>query len=307
MDFTSIRNAVTSRMGGQILQARKHSPVILFAAGVVGISATIVMASRATLRAQSVMEKHKHAVETASALYNDPQYNDLKQGEQYTSKDYKRDLAVIYTGTLVNLTKMYGPALVLGLASVAALTGSHIVLTKRYAGATAAYAAMHKGFQEYRKRVLDQYGEDKDNELRYGLVDKTIVEETAQGPVTKTIKALDNKNVSIYARVFDKASSKSWQREHGYNQFFIQCQQNYANDLLKARGHVFLNEVYDMLGLDRTSAGQLVGWVLGDCGDGYIDFGVFSGDRYMGQEFVNGNERSIVLDFNVTGVVYDQI
>lgn len=303
MNLQLVKNAVTSRFGRQLLVARKHSPVVLFAAGVVGIGATVVLASRATLKAQAVLDKHRHALETANSLYNDPKY----KTDEYTDKDYKRDLAVVYSTTLVQLTKLYGPAVVLGLASIAALTGSHVVLSKRYASATAAYAAMHKGFQEYRKRVTDELGVDKDREFRYGLVDKEVVEETEEGPVTKTIKTLGNKHVSIYARMFDQNTSSSWNKEPGYNRFFIQCQQNYANDMLKSRGYLFLNEVYNMLGLSWTKEGQLVGWVLGDCGDGYVDFGVFEGDRFMGQEFVNGNERSVLLDFNVTGIMFDQI
>jgi hypothetical protein len=86
---------------------------------------------------------------------------------------------------------------------------------------------------------------------------------------------------------------------------FIRSQQNYANDLLNARGHVFLNEVYDMLGIERTSAGAVVGWVRGN-GDNEIDFGVLN-DLHSGQRFINGDERSVLLDFNVDGVVYDLI
>ena len=118
------------------------------------------------------------------------------------------------------------------------------------------------------------------------------------GVETYTLKP-DN---SIYARFFDETST-NWQRTQGYNQFFIQAQQNYANDLLKSRGHVFLNEVYDMLGLERSKAGAVVGWVKGN-GDNYIDFGVFQGDEWNAMRFVTGDERSILLDFNVDGVVY---
>jgi hypothetical protein len=253
------------------------------------------------------MEKHKHAVETANALFNDPQYAQIRDGHNYDASQYRRDLAVIYTGTLVRLAKMYGPAVVLGLASVAALTGSHVVLTRRYAGATAAYAAVHKSFLEYRKRVVEQYGDEADRTLRYDLIDKTVVEETDTGPVTTTMKVLRNGEPSMYARLFDKSTSTSWSKDPGYNRQFISSVQNYANDKLKAQGHLTLNEVYEMLGMEKTKEGLLVGWVLGDCGDGYVDFGVFSGDRIMGMEFVTGNELSVWLDFNVTGIIYDLI
>jgi hypothetical protein len=93
-----------------------------------------------------------------------------------------------------------------------------------------------------------------------------------------------------------------------HNQMFLQSQQNYANDYLIAHGYLFLNDVYDLLGLERTQAGQVVGWVRGkDGGDGYVDFGIFENDTVMGKQFAMGNSRSILLDFNVDGVVWDLI
>ena len=88
---------------------------------------------------------------------------------------------------------------------------------------------------------------------------------------------------------------------------FLRTQQNYANDLLKARGHLFLNEVYSMLGIPHTSAGAIVWWTIGAGGDNYVDFGIFTRDSQVVREFVNGYERSILLDFNVDGVIWDMI
>lgn len=39
--------------------------------------------------------------------------------------------------------------------------------------------------------------------------------------------------------------------------------------------------------------------------DNFIDFGVFDGDRPRARDFVNGYERSILLDFNVDGASAD--
>ena len=65
-----------------------------------------------------------------------------------------------------------------------------------------------------------------------------------------------------------------------------------------------MNEVYEHLGFEHSSPGAVVGWVLGDKGDNHIDFGIFEAHS---SRFVNGDERSIVLDFNVDGVIYDLI
>ncbi|MCA1800666.1 MAG: DUF6353 family protein, partial [Actinobacteria bacterium] len=109
---------------------------------------------------------------------------------------------------------------------------------------------------------------------------------------------------SIYARYFDEGSTV-WSRERDYNRLRIRAIQNYANDMLKARGHLFLNEVYDELGLPRSRAGAVVGWVMSKSGDNFVDFGIYNQENERARAFVNGQEQSILLDFNVDGVIYD--
>lgn len=299
--LTALKNVVTSNVGRRFLIVQKNSPGILFSAGVVGVVAAAVLASRATLKLDAVLEEHEKTsfdINTMALQANT---------DKYSEEDAHKDRVLLMVKTGLKITRLYGPAIVIGIASIAALTGSHITLNRRLAGVTAAYAALDKGFDQYRKRVVKELGEEKDREFRYGLVDKDIVEETPEGPVTKTIKAIDKKNEpSIYARFFDQTSS-SWNKIPAYNRLFIQCQQNYANDLLRSRGHVFLNDVYDMLGLQRSKAGAIVGWLNDSDGDGFIDFGVFSHDEWMGQQFVNGNEDAVLLDFNVDGPIWDKI
>lgn len=297
MNLKAISSAVASKLARPMLQAQKHSPTLLFGAGVVGVVATVVLASKATLKLESVLEETEKNVNTAKNL----------EHTDYSEADRNKDLTLIYAKAAMQIGKLYGPAVVVGVASIAALTGSHMILNKRNVGLTAAYATLERGFNEYRKRVSGELGEEKERELRYGHLSREIVEETDEGPVVKNVPVGDR---SMYARLFDRYTSQSWQDGPGYNQMFLNCQQNYANDLLNARGHVFLNEVYDMLGLERTPEGQVVGWVkhsVDDGGDGFIDFGIIDGNVHEAILFINGDEKSIWLDFNVDGVVYDKI
>lgn len=116
----------------------------------------------------------------------------------------------------------------------------------------------------------------------------------------------DKTNVSCYARFFNE-SCASWTKDSEANLMFLKLQQAFANDVLKTRGYVFLNEVYDMLGIARTKAGQLVGWAYdteNPIGDNYVDFGIFNQHN---EDFINGIERSALLDFNVDGVIFDKV
>ena len=113
-------------------------------------------------------------------------------------------------------------------------------------------------------------------------------------------------DVSQYARFFDEGCT-GWDKNPEYNLSFLKQQQQYANDLLKSKGYLFLNDVYDMLGIPRTKEGQIVGWVYKEdnpIGDNYVDFGIFA-EHNRGA--VNGFEKSILLDFNVDGSIIEHI
>lgn len=295
--LTAVRNAVTSRAGRQVLKLRKNSPALLFGAGVVGVVATAVLASRATLKLDKILEETQKDLMTIDAM----------EHPGYTPQDRQKDKALVFVKAGVSIAKIYALPAAVGVLSVGALTGSHVVLSRRNMAVTAAYAALDRGFKEYRQRVVDTYGEDEERKLRYDLAGETqLTTETEKGQKTQNVQLLKSKHGSIYARIFDQLNP-NWQKQAHYNQFFISSQQNYANDKLRAQGHLFLNEVYDMLGLERSKEGAVVGWVMGGGGDDFVDFGVFRNNVYMGQEFVEGHERSIHLDFNVDGIIYDKI
>ena len=297
MNVKLIRDAVTSRVGRQILIGQKHSPTLLFAGGVVGIVGTVVLASRATLKLDEVLTEHERDMETASSL----------QHRDYHELDRRKDKAYVTARTMVKVSKLYAPAVALGTVSICALTGSHVILTRRNVALTAAYSALDKGFREYRERVVAEFGDEKDKEFRFGpFEERQYIAESKEGPVVKTVKQPTADGLSIYARFFDE-SCRAWSREPMINQFYVQCQQNYANDKLRSKGHLFLNEVYDMLGIPRTKEGAVVGWLCDGDGDGFVDFGIFEGDTHSATRFVNGEERSILLDFNVDGVIFDKI
>lgn len=299
MNFESMRKAITSRAGRKLLILQKHSPTIMFAAGVVGVVATAVLASRATLKLDEVLDEHENVKTLAMFEVGNDNSN-------YDDDDYKHDMVVLHIRTALGIAKLYAPAIIVGAATIGLLTGAHVVVSRRNIALTAAYAALDKGFREYRQRVIGEYGADKDDEFRFGTVERKVEVQGKDGEFkTKVVKELDPNGYSVYARFFDEASPQ-WQKNPEYNRIFLQCQQTYANNMLHARGHVFLNEVYDMLGLERSSAGAVVGWVLGH-GDDFVDFGIFNENHERARMFVNGIERSIRLDFNVAGLIYDKI
>lgn len=281
-----------------VLKTKKNSPTLLFGAGLVLGVATVVSSCKATLKLEGVLEEAGKNLETARTL----------EHSEYSENDRQKDVALIYVQTAAKVTKLYSPAIVFGVASVAALTGSHRILNSRNAALSAAYAAVDKAFSEYRQRVTEEYGETKDRELRYGTDAKTVTVEDKNGPKKKLSKVAGDGKRSMYARIFDE-HNQNWNPQPEYNVAFLRLQQNYANDRLRARGHLFLNEVYDLLGMDHTPAGSQVGWLWNKgSGDDFVDFGIWADKSMRGTlDFLTGLENAIVLDFNVDGVIWDRI
>lgn len=309
MNKTEIMAKMTRTFNRTGLQLKKHSPEILLAAGVVGVVASGVMACKATLKVQEIVDDAKGKIDTIHEVSNDP-----SMAEKYTEEDSKKDLAIVYTQTAVKMIKLYGPSVALGVASLGCMIGSNRILNKRNVALAAAYTAVDKSFKEYRGRVIERFGKQMDKELRYNIkaqeIEEVSVDEKGKEVTKKsTVEVMDPNAYSPYSIVFDDGNT-GWDPDPELTKYFLIQQQNWANDRLKAKGHLFLNEVYDMLGAKRTKAGAQVGWVYDEknsIGDNYVDFGIFDIRSPKARDFVNGLEKVIVLDFNVDGVILDLI
>ena len=303
-----IINKATRLLSSTQYQVKKHSPEILMVAGIAGTIVGTVLACKATTKVSEIIEeKNKNVEDVHTCLEEKP--------KEYTEEDSKKDLTIIYAQTGVKLFKLYAPAIGVMALSFASIITGHKVLKKRNIAIAAAYAAIDKGFKQYRKNVIEEFGEGVDQQMRFGLKSKEIKKKDKDGKTVKETEyyidpdANPLDNISEYARFFDAASS-NFAKDPEYNMMFLRRQQDYANEMLKSRGHLFLNEVYDLLDIPRSKAGQVVGWVYdkngNTKGDNYVDFGLYRNDQGT-RRFVNGLEYNILLDFNVDGVIYDII
>lgn len=295
------------------LKVKKHSPEVLLVAGIAGAVTSTVMACKATIKATKVMEETKEQLEI---VHEAAEKGITRAKEEYSAEDAAKDTTIIYTQTGVKLLKLYGPAIVVGTLSVAAIVSGHKILKKRNIALAAAYTAVDKGFKNYRKNVVERFGEELDKELRYNIkakeVETVVVDENGNETIEKKIVHEIDENqladISDFAKFFDEGCA-DFTKDAELNLLYLRKQQDWANEKLKARGHLFLNEVYDMLGIPRTKAGCVVGWIYdknNPIGDNYVDFGIYSGtERSMA--FVNGYEPRILLDFNVDGKICDLI
>lgn len=295
--------SLTKLAGPVGFKLQKYAPEILTVVGLASMTAGALMAVKATTKLESVIARAEARIADVKAdieLADNP--------EVHTSVPYdspqamKKALYGAYLRNVLEFTKLYGPAVSVFIAGGVSIAVGHGILAKRNVALVAAYNAVEKSFAAYRARVIEDLGEDKDRDYRYGLTDAT---ETADGKKVTSTKH-DPNHMSMYARIFDEGN-ELWQDAPGYNQYFLTSVQNQFNDLLISRGHVFLNEVYDRLGFQRTTAGQAVGWIMKEGNDNFIDFDIYDLSDKAKRNFINLDERNIFLDFNVDGVIFDKI
>lgn len=311
MNKMEIMTKVSRSFNRASFQVKKYSPEILVVAGVIGTVTSAVMACKATTKINTILDKSKNDIDLIHTALEHPE----TLTEEYTVEDSKKDLAIVYARTGVEIVKLYAPSVALGALSITSMLASNNILRKRNIALAAAYTTVDKTFKQYRNRVVERFGKELDRELRYNIRAKEIEESVTNDKgeneiVKKTVAVVDDPNeYSDYARFFDDGCT-GWEKDAEYNLMFLKHQQNHANDLLRTNGYLFLNDVYDMLGIPRTKAGQVVGWIYDEknpIGDNFVDFGIFDAHREKARDFVNGYERTILLDFNVDGNILNLI
>jgi hypothetical protein len=302
---------------------KQNQPQIMIGLGIVGFGASVILAYNAREKIEDALEKKDKALDDIADLNEaDP--------ELYTDEMRSRDAISIWGKTGIEIGKVVLPIASTFAISTALIFGSYSEMKTRQVGMMAAYKVIEETLNKYRANVVREMGEEKDIQFRYGVREESYKETTTVDGKrkTKTHKVnvvgdeedyipdnpgdvknnrINGDDYSDYARFFD-SSSPQWVDNPENNRHFLQSQQAYLNQQLKMRRHLFLNEVYDALGFERTKAGQVVGWIYENPdGDGYVDFGIYDSFKRANRDFVNGYEPVILLDFNVDGPIYDKI
>lgn len=301
---------VTRAFGKAGLAIRKASPEICVGTGIVGVVVSTVLACKQTTKLDDIIEKHKKDASDIRKFSEEVKSGSLL--EDYTDKDRQHDLTIVYTKTVVDIAKLYlVPAVTMGL-SIASIIGGHRILKSRYISVSSALAATERAFSEYRKKVEEFWGKEDEQVVHHGL---NVQLEPDGDTQVKAVSYVDPDHLtSPYARLFDE-TSVWWEKDPSANLTFLRIQQAHANDLLRIRGWLLLNDVYDLLGLPNTKEGMVVGWIYdknNPVGDNRIDFGIYDTHTFKGlvkdnDRFVGGYENVALLDFNVDGNIYDRL
>lgn len=278
------------RKAGDRLSAK--SPNLLFGAGVLLVGGAIVSAVKAGKKSEEVHNEIKEDIQNVKELKDASK----ALGTDYHKTEYPKDLLYVAGRSTGKLARLYGPTLIFGGAAIGCLTKSHNTLNSRNSSLALTATALTTTLQEYREKIRAEYGEEAEARLFGATVIPTKTDNEED--------LLHYKKRSYtypFSILFDETSSM-FKNSAEYNRMCIKGLQELVNHKLRADGYVFLNDVYDGLGLPRTSDGQLYGW-LADTTD-FIDFGLYNEEALP---FLNGDEPRVWLTFNVTGIIYDKI
>lgn len=278
-----------------MLKVSAKSPTLLVVAGVVGFGATAVLAAKASRKADPIIENHQKSRQDLANV-------------MYTSKKAERkEIVDLYVHTAVDLGKLYGPTIFVGALSTAAVLSGHNLLQKRYVGAMAAYSSLFDQFSFYRKRVSDSFGEEMERDIYEGAKLEWQEDANHKGEYKLGSEFKTEKDPSTYIQPWFDEANPNWLRDPVSNYLFLKAVQQHCNHRLQAKGHLFLNEVYDALRMDRHPEGQVAGWLWEGDGDNFVDFGFMTSNEPHTVAFRNGVESTVRLNFNIDGVIWDKI
>lgn len=337
MNITTLKTTAMKGLNTVKRFGSKHSPEILLGLGIASMIAGTVLACRGARHLDGILiDAQERKDDAAMKSYDEADAQDIEAVEKtYDSTNLpyvpateigwvlmpRSEKAKLQLQTIADITMEFAPAALCMIGGIGMIIGSHNIMTKRNAALMAAYTGLNEAYNKYRRGVIERFGEDADYEMRNGVAKESVVEESTDEETGKKKKEKKTVDIiadpSLYSRWFDE-SCPEWSKAPGMNYHFLMCQQNYLNDKLVMRasesptgiGHMFLNEVYEAIGLDHTGPGALVGWLY-DPNDPnrreFIDFGMHEAHNERKRAFVNGYERNILLDFNVKEVIYDKI
>ena len=266
--------SITTAFHTGVARISKHAPTILSVTASVGVVATGYLAWRAGTRFEDCegrdWDRRKECIRNA----------DLIADEDVHKIEMKNRILFI-----LDTAYTCAPAAIVGAATITMIYFSNSISKKRLAAVGAAYTALKTA-----EEILSS-----DNKSDAAAVVDAVLASIS--------------DLSPYARIITEESSNCWDDNEDYTSETLAAVQLWANRRLERKGHLFLNEVYDQLGLSRTREGAVVGWIKNSKdGDNYVSFGDYDANTYrVPSEDYSRVDTNFIVDFNVDGMIWDKI
>lgn len=307
--FQKLTSGLRQVAGNGMLLAKAHAPEILVGSGLAGFGVTVYSACRATVKTQDILERRDQCI---AFLEQHHEGDDLEEKVRDANKLARQ-----------GIVKAYIPAVTAGVASTALILGGYRMINGRLVATAAAYKALETGFDRYRGNVRSEFGDEVDWRMLNGIKKEDDEAAEQERALNRAIEA-DNKRKrlhhkkkhtayqNIYSQIFDHYSDR-WQYFWTPDQVlsYLRKKEREANDMLRIRKHLFVNEVYDLLGLPRTAEGQVTGWIITKGNpDSFVSFGLDAIPEDKLREILStecNEDIRIRLNFNPDGLIYNMI
>lgn len=297
--------SITTAFYTGVARISKHAPTILSVTASAGVIATGYLAWKAGTRFEDVegrdWDRRKECLRNADTIPDE----DVPKIE--------RKNRILF---ILDTVHTIAPAAIVGAATITMIYFSNSISKKRLAAMGAAYATLQTAFDGYKKTMVDALGKESIDKIlkpklpNVGKSAEEILSSDNKSDAANVSDAVVNsiKALSPYARIIAEESSTCWDPNEDYTSQNLAAVQLWANRRLERKGHLFLNEVFDQLGLSRTREGAVVGWLKNGEGDNYVSFGEFDASIYrVPSDDYSRIDSNFIVDFNVDGVIWDKI
>lgn len=297
--------SITTAFYTGVARISKHAPTILSVTASAGVIATGYLAWKAGTRFEDVegrdWDRRKECLRNADTIPDE----DVPKIE--------RKNRILF---ILDTVRTVAPAAIVGAATITMIYFSNSISKKRLAAMGAAYATLQTAFDGYKRTMVEALGKESVEKIlkpkfpNVGKSAEEILSSDNKSDAANVSDAVVNslKALSPYARIIAEESSTCWDPNEDYTSQNLAAVQLWANRRLERKGHLFLNEIFDQLGLSRTREGAVVGWLKNGEGDNYVSFGDFDASIYR---VPSGDytrvDSNFIVDFNVDGVIWDKI
>ena len=297
--------SITTAFYTGVARISKHAPTILSITASAGVIATGYLAWKAGTRFEDVegrdWDRRKECLRNADTIPDE----DVPKIE--------RKNRILF---ILDTVRSVAPAAIVGAATITMIYFSNSISKKRLAAMGAAYATLQTAFDGYKRTMVEALGKESVDKIlkpklpNVGKSAEEILSSDNKSDAANVSDAVVNslKALSPYARIIAEESSTCWDPNEDYTSQNLAAVQLWANRRLERKGHLFLNEVFDQLGLSRTREGAVVGWLKNGEGDNYVSFGDFDASIYrVPSDDYTRVDSNFIVDFNVDGVIWDRI
>lgn len=261
------------------LKLKKESPLILTIAGGVGLLATAYLAYKSAPKVEKIVTEMETR-QADIALYersrlimmfpeqahvsSTPEIGEAESAFAYFNQnphllDFNR---AEYMRRIVGAVALPVCTAVLSVTSIAM---SYKIMNGRVGTLTSVVSALTAEAAKKNERMKEVLSEE-DYKAVMAPVEKTTVE-TTDGKVVEGDAKRANHDFSC---AWYSDSSEFVKDDHQYNMTNISTAERKIDEIMGRKGFILLNQVYDVLGLERTKEGMLMGWDQGD----FFSFGI---------------------------------